>query len=1293
MTSFNKLIKKPKGLRLNTLKARNVYLSPIVGNGLLEGTTDLLGGAFLQDNIKGNTSGAVFTVTAGGVTGKQVIIPAAWQGGDITWVRGLFPLSAVPKWDGFMASFASGSSTNWADFNQVATNDLIGGVLSTTIPVLSTCTETSLQAYYSYRTGALSQKGQALSGWPMLYADPIHRAALDGDCYMMKACYAAYKATGDLKYKIAADRIGNAVLDAGRWSTNRLPLAIDISAEAGQDGLYWYSSPSTPLELVTVPRPDKPYLNCLKITTQIDAGKYAGLGNWFNFNVDALTPFHSLDFLLMGDGSQRFLQLTTNIDAAKAASGDVAVIIPLLSTESDKHYPVSITPADFWKTGNVVYDASHKDFNWFGVYSSNASSSTLYEDLARRKIIRKFNWNFTANEDTGYGGVYFSAASGSSAGTSAFNFDLYSEVAGRVAITAVDALAVRYATQFDLVTGWQSLTIPWPAGFTHPAAQFSVDTVKVIVTPGYYYTEPTPWWDVFNDGVVVYVPAVTVNMSKGGIMIDNARYDSVVKMSDVAYTVVNGFEFGFPSNSMGWPYNIHLADININQTVRDGPVSSPNAYRGIPRNTYGWVGSGNTISYTSWRGGTFTGYLWLAGWTQSGIVNPDNGLIMADAMRQMLLDSQNEYHNQFPAKLIGPFVPMYGRASWEASSTGGWVAGAWTDNTLNKWYWPDTNDWYGYMMRALLSVAQDYYITRSGLSKTILDRWMTWLDVNIIADGSGWKPPSGYTKDGNPTYDYKPVYAYACIAQACIYKYWVDGDAIALKWYRRLLDDIFARKRYTGKGALQGLSKLTEGTGYSNATVIITGDGQGAAATANIHGGKITSYNIVSAGSGYSWIKAEVVAHSPIIPTLDVSAISYTSKSLLVGTQDIVPNDMTFSGDGYHLYLVGDTTDKVYQYNLTTAWDVSTASYSGKSLSVGAQDTLPFGVCFSRDGSVMLVSGDTNNSIFQYALTTPWDLATASYTGKSLDISAQDGKPRGVCFSSNGLFIYVAGYVNDKVYQYNLMTAWDLTLASYSNKICWVGALDTATGITFSLDGLRLFIVGHFNHTLYQYNLTTQWDLATASYSGKSFPMTSQDGIPCGICINPNDLSLYVVGRTNNKIYQYAFPSTGGTAYTGSGATGNAYLNDQLVGAFDAYHAGWEIAELYNTYALLVIGNDPGGTVSYPTTPTAQDITAFDGIYALYQRNKSNQRPGLLNLNGAPFHEFDFFPNHLNAGIENPMIWDTQADNGGVMWTESFSPTFLAAVNYYRYSGDSTWLDQLFSLLTEMIGEDLDLYE
>ena len=66
MTSFNKLIKKPKGLRLNTLKARNVYASPIIGNGLLEGTTDLIGGAFLQDNIKGNTSGAVFTVTAGG---------------------------------------------------------------------------------------------------------------------------------------------------------------------------------------------------------------------------------------------------------------------------------------------------------------------------------------------------------------------------------------------------------------------------------------------------------------------------------------------------------------------------------------------------------------------------------------------------------------------------------------------------------------------------------------------------------------------------------------------------------------------------------------------------------------------------------------------------------------------------------------------------------------------------------------------------------------------------------------------------------------------------------------------------------------------------------------------------------------------------------------------------------------------------------------------------------------------------------------------------------------------------
>ena len=233
-------------------------------------------------------------------------------------------------------------------------------------------------------------------------------------------------------------------------------------------------------------------------------------------------------------------------------------------------------------------------------------------------------------------------------------------------------------------------------------------------------------------------------------------------------------------------------------------------------------------------------------------------------MLQMMYDSQQAYKTQFPSKQIGPFVPRYGRASWESLTTGGYVSGVWTTSTYNKWYWPGTDDWYGYTMRALLSVAQHYYLTGSAQAKTILDNWMAWLDVYLVADGIWWKPPSGYGNDGNPTYTYKPVYAYVCIAAACIYKYWIDGDALALKWYRRMLDTIYATKRLTATGSCAGISRTTEGSGYHAARVSFTVNSGGTAPTATpvIAGDKVVRFVLNTPGANITTISATVISET-----------------------------------------------------------------------------------------------------------------------------------------------------------------------------------------------------------------------------------------------------------------------------------------------------------------------------------------------------------------------------------------------------------------------------------------------
>ena len=119
------------------------------------------------------------------------------------------------------------------------------------------------------------------------------------------------------------------------------------------------------------------------------------------------------------------------------------------------------------------------------------------------------------------------------------------------------------------------------------------------------------------------------------------------------------------------------------------------------------------------------------------------------------------------------------------------------------------------------------------------------------------------------------------------------------------------------------------------------------------------------------------------------------------------------------MYIIGTTNKKVYQYSLSTAWDLSTASYDSEDFSVSSQDTSPYGIAFKSDGSKMYMVGGGNDKVYQYSLSTAWDLSTASYDSVSFSVSSQDTFPCGIAFKSDGTKMYMVGSANDKVYQYS----------------------------------------------------------------------------------------------------------------------------------------------------------------------------------------------------------------------------------------------------------------------------------
>ena len=103
-------------------------------------------------------------------------------------------------------------------------------------------------------------------------------------------------------------------------------------------------------------------------------------------------------------------------------------------------------------------------------------------------------------------------------------------------------------------------------------------------------------------------------------------------------------------------------------------------------------------------------------------------------------------------------------------------------------------------------------------------------------------------------------------------------------------------------------------------------------------------------------------------PWCDVSTASYDSVSFSVQSQDIEAQKVVFSADGTKMYMLGFDTDSVYQYTLSTAWDLSTASYDSDSFSVSSQDSQPKSVAFKPDGTKMYVVGTINDSVYQYSL-------------------------------------------------------------------------------------------------------------------------------------------------------------------------------------------------------------------------------------------------------------------------------------------------------------------------------------
>ena len=253
----------------------------------------------------------------------------------------------------------------------------------------------------------------------------------------------------------------------------------------------------------------------------------------------------------------------------------------------------------------------------------------------------------------------------------------------------------------------------------------------------------------------------------------------------------------------------------------------------------------------------------------------------------------------------------------------------------------------------------------------------------------------------------------------------------------------------------------------------------------------------------------------------DITTASYL-QNFSVAAQENTPTGIFFKPDGTKMYVVGTNSDKISGYTLSTAWDVSTAAWvtpTTEYFSLATQETAPTGIFFKPDGTKMYVIGNSGDDVNEYDLSTAWDITTSSYL-QNFSVVAQETAPTGIFFKPDGTKMYVMGAVGDDVNEYDLSTAWDITTASYLQNFSVAAQEANPSGIFFKPDGTKMYVVGYAGDAVYEYDLSTAWDVSTASYL-QNFSVVAQDGISTGIFFKPDGTKMYVVGTGGDAVYSY----------------------------------------------------------------------------------------------------------------------------------------------------------------------------
>lgn len=266
--------------------------------------------------------------------------------------------------------------------------------------------------------------------------------------------------------------------------------------------------------------------------------------------------------------------------------------------------------------------------------------------------------------------------------------------------------------------------------------------------------------------------------------------------------------------------------------------------------------------------------------------------------------------------------------------------------------------------------------------------------------------------------------------------------------------------------------------------------------------------------------------------TIDSGVLKLKAASI-----DNAINAVRFNTAGTRMFLLGNTFNKVYQFDLTVPWELSSAVYNNGFYQMASSTVNVQSMDFKSDGTRMIILSvnASERNFYYYSLSTPWDVTTATPIGtKAWDSGiGASGEIVGlrVAAANNKFFVSVSnntGFTNqNRIWTVNItsLDAWNPSAGWSKQAYDYVfGTFTDPRDLDFSADGTKMFVASRGAGAIAGYNLGTAWTLASGAqtYQAAYNKSTSNDdALISTLEYNPTGTRLYVAGTQKNTVAQY----------------------------------------------------------------------------------------------------------------------------------------------------------------------------